>query len=240
MGLHCQVGSNPGSRPAPRHQLGLVGSAWWVCTPAPVSAGIPPRGAPQHPGRQQGCWGQPGLRAWWCGVPASPYFLAKRKGAMCSDKWRVNGAPGQGEARQPDAARVTWGGGPPGPSRSRRGSCSLPAGASSPRLEGGHSPRPVLPASAWRPGAVGGGLRPHTPGCGSRPAGLRKPARRSRTRRLLKASRGRPSRSPAWAASSPQPPPTLRRAPRAPGSGIRAPLSARQSASWIRHTYLHF
>lgn len=160
VGLHCQVCS-AGSGPAARHQLGLIGSAWWVCPPGPQSQlpRIPLRGIPQHPGRQQGCWGQPALRGWWCGVLASPDFLAKRKGAMCSDKWCVNGAPGQGEAPQPDAARGYLGRSPPLLEQEGRR-----AGASSGVWKVGALPGRSCRPPRGEPGRGGGVLRPHTPG----------------------------------------------------------------------------
>lgn len=131
-------------------------------------------------------------------------------------------------------SRVTWGGGPPGPSRSRRGVVLTPGW--------------VLRLRVWKVGAL--------PGLSSRPpcgdpcggwvsvaacSGVSKPACwGSGPRRLLKAPRGPPGCSPA---RGPQPrasanPPA---GPRAnPGSGIRMPLSARQRALWIKHIYLHF
>lgn len=148
-------------RPSSLVQLGLVVSAWWGAHPGTQSQlpSVPPRGAPTHPGWQQGGGGQPALPGWWCRVSASPTSWPSGKSAMCSDKWRVNGAPGQGEAPRPDAAWVTWGGGPPDPPRPEGASSSLPAGASisASRRWGA---RPGL--SSWPlcgvPGGGGGGV----------------------------------------------------------------------------------
>lgn len=75
--------------------------------------------------------------------PPPPTSWPSGKGAMCSDKWRVNGAPGQGEALQPDAA-----------GRPEQEGCSPRSrlGPPTPRQESGRPPRPVFLASKSRPG----------------------------------------------------------------------------------------
>lgn len=79
---------------------------------------------------------------------------------MCSDKWRINGAPGQGEAPLPDAAEGNPRGRGVGPSPSGGAESSIPAGPPSPYRESGCSPRPVLPTpasvvSSWALGIQG-------------------------------------------------------------------------------------
>lgn len=167
-------------------------------TPGPLREG------PPHPGRQRGGGGRLP-----CGMDAEslppPTSWPGGKGAMCSDKWRVNGAPGRGEAAQPDAPGYLARGARPSPSRSA--ASSRPAGAS--------GSGPVPPASARRPGVLG-------PALGGVPAGgggLRRPAPRP--------GRGAPT------APQDRRPPQGPAAPPRPLRGC-APLSAPRGAPRIR------
>ena len=88
-------------------------------------------------------------RGEWGGAPLPPFPLPGRaeRARACSDKWHINGAPGQGEARLPDAGGYPRGGPRTLPKWEGR---SLPyrLGPPSPRLESGCSPRRVLPIPA--------------------------------------------------------------------------------------------
>lgn len=50
-------------------------------------------------------------RGEWGGAPLPPFPLPGRaeRARVCSDKWHINGAPGQGEARLPDAGGLPTG-----------------------------------------------------------------------------------------------------------------------------------
>lgn len=70
-------------------------------------------------------------RGEWGGAPLPPFPLPGRaeRARVCSDKWHINGAPGQGEARLPDAGGYPRGGASHPPKVGGLES-SLPAGAS--------------------------------------------------------------------------------------------------------------
>lgn len=70
-------------------------------------------------------------RGEWGGAPLPPFPLPGRaeRARACSDKWHINGAPGQGEARLPDAGGYPRGGASHSPKVGGPES-SLPAGAS--------------------------------------------------------------------------------------------------------------
>ena len=67
----------------------------------------------------------------WGGAPLPPFPLPGRaeRARVCSDKWHINGAPGKGEARLPDAGGYPRGGASHSPKVGGPES-SLPAGAS--------------------------------------------------------------------------------------------------------------
>lgn len=71
-------------------------------------------------------------RGEWGGAPLPPFSLPGRaeRARVCSDKWHINGAPGQGEAPLPDAEGYPRGG-DSHPPRVGGPESSLPAGASS-------------------------------------------------------------------------------------------------------------
>lgn len=99
-------------------------------------------------------------RGEWGGAPLPPFSLPGRaeRARVCSDKWHINGAPGQGEAPLPDAEGYPRGG-DSHPPRVGGPESSLPAGASSASgkwaLSQAGAPHPASVVLSWALGTQG-------------------------------------------------------------------------------------